>query len=112
MLASVSLAGGAVALASGSGNSAGDNQYVDPLTSTTATPTTTSAAPTTTTPATSTAPPPSSSADAGSNTTAASSESSTTGTLPFTGLNLWACIAVGVGMLAAGIGLRHATRSV
>ena len=106
----------ASALASGTGTSAGDQQYVDPLTSTTSTRTTTHAS---TTPAasSSTTPAPSSPAvstgsttSAPATTTPASSSTShaSSGTLPFTGLNIEACLAVGVGLLAAGLALRRA----
>jgi len=104
----------ASALASGTGTSAGDQQYVDPLTTTTAT-THASTAPTTT--SSSTSPPASSSSSAttaSTTTTPTTTTSSTSpaatgagGTLPFTGLNVEACVAVGLGLLGTGLILRR-----
>ena len=103
------------ALASGTGTSAGDQQYVDPLTTTTPASTT----PASTTPAASTAPATASSSgastsSAGSTTTTTpttsaptSSAQATSDTLPYTGLNVEACVAVGIGLLGAGLVLRR-----
>jgi hypothetical protein len=113
----------AVALA----DSAGDQQYIDPLAGNTtptashpppATPAPVASAPASSAPApaSSAAPaastavqtasdpaPPSSAATA---TTAAASQP----TLPFTGLNVWMCAAVGAGMVGAGLALRRLAR--
>jgi 2-oxoisovalerate dehydrogenase E2 component (dihydrolipoyl transacylase) len=113
-LLAVPLAG--TALASGTGTSAGDQQYVDPLTPTTSAPTTPAqTTPASSTPAasstpTTTASSGASSSSAGSTATAAASapsNSATSGTLPFTGLNVEACVAVGIGLLGAGLLLRR-----
>jgi hypothetical protein len=112
-LAALGLVVTATALASGSGTSAGDQQYVDPLTTSTAQPTTQSS----TTPSASSAPtspaPSATTAAAPTSTTTATTPSSpsshaASGTLPFTGLNIEACVAVGAGLLGAGLVLRRA----
>jgi hypothetical protein len=41
-------------------------------------------------------------------TTSSTGSKASSKTLPFTGLNLWACVALGVGLLAAGLALRRA----
>ena len=121
-LAVPALLGAAAAFATGP--SAGDNQYTDPLGSS-STSSTTSSAPA----PTSTAPPPSStssppasqgtpasgsssatSATPTASTTTVSSSSTTgqaTSTLPRTGFNALLAVAVGLGLLATGIGLRR-----
>ena len=109
VLLALPLAG--TALASGTGTSAGDQQYVDPLTTTAPASTT----PASTTPAASTAPATASSSgastsSAGSTTTTTpttSSAQATSDTLPYTGLNVEACVAVGIGLLGAGLVLRR-----
>jgi hypothetical protein len=112
VLAALSLPLASGALASGTGTSAGDQQYVDPLTTTTTTP-----APTTTSTSPASAPatgkggsfsgsffPSSSTTSGGSTNTTASSGS---GTLPFTGLNVEACVALGLGLFGTGLILRR-----
>lgn len=124
MIMALVLLAPAVALA----DSAGDQQYIDPLAGN-PTPTASHAAPTTPAPVASapasSAPAPSSSAapaasapaqpatdsaapsSAATATTAAASQP----TLPFTGLNVWMCAAVGAGMLGLGLGLRRLARA-
>ncbi len=113
-LAAIGLLGTATALASGTGTSAGDQQYVDPLTTTTA-PTTTTQASTPST--TQTSPSPSSSAASAGTTTSsttsttpssASTARASSGTLPYTGLNVEASLALGLGLVGAGVALRRA----
>lgn len=107
----------ASALASGSGTSAGDQQYVDPLTTTTPATTHTSTTQTTTTQATtstgttsapsSPASTPSSSSPATATSTATTPASTSSRTLPYTGLNIEACVGFGLGLLGAGLLLRR-----
>ena len=108
-------------------DSAGDQQYIDPLAGNT-TPTASHPPPTAPAPVAS-APESSTPAPAGSSAPAASAPAQTTSdpappssaatattaaasqpTLPFTGLNVWMCAAVGVGMLGAGLALRRLAR--
>jgi hypothetical protein len=106
----------ATTLASGTGTSAGDQQYVDPLTTTTSTHSSTTSAPAA--PAPSSAPA-ASSASSGA-TTGTAPTSTTAGaqtapaahaaTLPYTGLDIGACVAVGVAMLGGGFLLRRTVR--
>jgi hypothetical protein len=112
---------GGVALAQGGGNSAGNSQYVDPLSgnghhkssshssSSQGTSTSSSSSSTTTTSTTAGSSTLSSSAPSSvaGNTTSSSTKDSSKA-LPFTGLNLWACVALGVGLLGAGLALRRA----
>jgi hypothetical protein len=110
----------AVALANGP--SAGDNQYTDPLagTKTTKSTTTATTAPQpTTTPQTTTTPaapspgstgslsssPPTATSSSASTTTGASSSHS--GTLPMTGFDAWLGLAVGAGLIGAGVAVRR-----
>jgi hypothetical protein len=110
------LAGPTVALAQG-GGSAGDQQYTDPFGSTTHSSTTqtqpqqtTTSAPATTPPATSTTPATvTSSADAGS-TPVATAASSNGKTLPYTGLDLWTVVGVGLTLMASGLLIRVRSR--
>jgi hypothetical protein len=111
------LAGPTVALAQG-GGSAGDQQYTDPFGSTTHSSTThtqtqpqqTTTAPVTTPPATSTTPATvTSSADAGS-TPVATAASSNGKTLPYTGLDLWTVVGVGLTLMASGLLIRVRSR--
>jgi hypothetical protein len=114
-IAALMLVGAGAALAgsgNGCGGSAGDSQYVDPLgcptTSTSTTPPPTTPPPTTTT-GTATPPP----AIVASATATASSAA--TGhdpkSLPRTGLDVWAAVALGAGLLGAGIVIRRLARS-
>jgi hypothetical protein len=101
------LLGTGSALAGGGGGSAGNSQYVDPLSAKpsghhkTQTTTTTAGTPSTT--GTST----------GSSTLSQSAPSSVASSgssgkkLPFTGLDLWACIGLGLGLLGVGLALRR-----
>ena len=108
-LLALGLSAGALAAGGGTTTSAGDNQYVDPLTSTTHK---TSPATTPTTPSqTATAPSTSSTVratttSATASTTATASDAPTK-TLPFTGLNVGGILAAGLGLLAAGLALRR-----
>jgi hypothetical protein len=112
------LAGPTVALAQG-GGSAGDQQYTDPFGSTTHASTThtqtqpqqtTTSAPVTTPPAASTTPATvTSSADAGS-TPVATAASSNGKTLPYTGLDLWTVVGVGLTLMASGLLIRVRSR--
>lgn len=98
------------------GQSAGNQQYVDPLASTTPTAPASTSSPPATAQNTSPAATSSSSGSAASPTaTTASSSSgaparSASGTLPFTGLDLWPAVGVGFGLIASGIAIRRVTR--
>jgi hypothetical protein len=107
------LAASATTLAQGGGgNSAGNSQYVDPLHNGgghhsghgSSSGTSTSGSSTTTTTSGSSTPPPSQSSGAGSTS---SSPQAAGRTLPYTGLNLEACVGLGLALLAAGFGLRR-----
>ena len=110
-ICALSLLGAAASLAAsspGCSGSAGDSQYVDPLgcpttsTSTTPLPTTT---PPTTTPAAQHTPTPA--ATVATATGTAADPKSSHATLPYTGLDVWPAIALGAGLLGAGIVLRR-----
>jgi hypothetical protein len=107
-------------LASGTNTSAGDQQYVDPLTSTTSTshpsgsstPSSSSSGSSSSGSGSSLSQAPSTLATGSSSSGTTSSTAAHSGTLPFTGMNVWACIAIGVGLLGTGLVLRrsvHAT---
>lgn len=106
VIAVFSLAGAAAVMASGTGTSAGDQQYVDPLTTTTPAPTTSTGSSTL-----SQSPPATLSSGSSTTTTPSTTAAQSTGTLPYTGMNVWACAAVGVGLLGCGLGLRRIVRS-
>jgi hypothetical protein len=122
VLSVLPLARPAVSLADGGGNdqSAGDNQYVDPLAGTQPAakakprPKPRPASPTASTaPATSTS---SSSATSSSSSTAAAAKATATRasrahTLPRTGLPIALIAAVGLALLAAGLALRRVARA-
>jgi LPXTG-motif cell wall-anchored protein len=101
VLASVVLApaGGALA-AGGTTTSAGDQQYLDPLASSTP-----SAPPPTAPPAT---PPITSPASAPS--TGAAHHDPGGRTLPYTGFNVWVLVWAGLGLITLGLALRRMTR--
>jgi hypothetical protein len=109
----------AIALA-GSGSSAGDSQYVDPLAAT-ATHPHSSTTPSSSTPSGSVPTPPAASvtssptASVSTATTPAAPTSATTSTaprtLPFTGIDTWLVAAVGAGLAGAGLVLRRAPRA-
>jgi hypothetical protein len=119
------LAGPTVALAQG-GGSAGDQQYTDPFGSTThgssthtqtqtQTQQTTTSAPATTPPATSTSPATAPAtvtggADTTTTTPVATAASSSGKTLPYTGLDLWTVVGVGLTLMASGILIRVRSR--
>ena len=131
-----SLAGAAAVLASGTSTSAGDQQYVDPLTGTGSSNTSHpsgssgsgsgssssssgssssssgSSSSTSNTPLSQSAPSTLNSGTSGSSASSASGTSSGGhgGTLPFTGLNVWACVGIGVGLLGTGLVLRRTVR--
>ena len=103
--------------------SAGNQQYVDPLASTTPTapastgsppPPSSSAPPASSSaPATSSAPPTSSAPATSAPATGASSDApahAAGATLPFTGLDLWPAVAVGFGLIGSGLVLRRLAR--
>jgi LPXTG-motif cell wall-anchored protein len=120
VLLAATVLGPAAALAA-SGPSAGDNQYTDPLKSTTTTASKPAKSASTTTPAAT--PPPSTSSGtintappvATATTTAptatiattASSATSTSATLPRTGYDSWLAAALGAGLVAAGLSVRR-----
>ena len=115
------LLSGGTALAGGGGGSAGNSQYVDPLSSQSHSghhktkSTGTSASTTTSTTPSSSTLSQSAPSSVSSGTTSSGSTKSSAGsgkTLPFTGLNLWACIGLGLGMLGAGLALRRALARV
>jgi hypothetical protein len=117
MLAVLPLARPAVSLADGGGNdnSAGDNQYVDPLAGTQPAPKAKPkpkprpASPTASTaPATST---PSASTTSSPTTSKATARASQTRTLPRTGLPVAVVAALGLALLAAGLALRRTARA-
>jgi hypothetical protein len=103
----------ASAAAAGTDTSAGNQQYLDPLTSSASSPSTppgASAGGSSTSPQS----PPASSAGAAAKASSARPSTSTVhdpgGTLPYTGLNVWPYGAVGIGLLGAGLVLRRAAR--
>jgi Alphavirus glycoprotein J len=102
------------AMATGTTTSAGDQQYVDPLTTTT--PSHASTAPAAPQPAPTSAPAaaPSSSTGPVSSSSAASAPAPqvSSSTLPYTGLDIGACVALGAGLLGAGLLLRRVMRRV
>jgi hypothetical protein len=114
-------AGASLAASSpGCSGSAGDQQYVDPLgcptTSTSSappptTPTTTPAQQTpttpTTTPAQQTPTPSATVASATTTTPTAADPKSSSGKLPYTGLEVWPAVALGVALFGAGVALRR-----
>jgi hypothetical protein len=113
-LATLGLLLTASALASGTGTSAGDQQYIDPLAATTTTSSQASTTPATTAPnspaATTTTPPASASTTsdtAPSTTTSSSDAPKASGTLPFTGLDVEACLAIGLALLGGGLAVRR-----
>ncbi len=102
VLASVALAPAGTAVAgSGTTTSAGDQQYLDPLASTTpsATP---SPAPPTAAPSPPTATPP--------QPAPARRDPSRNHTLPYTGFNLWVLVWAGLGLIALGVLVRWLSR--
>jgi hypothetical protein len=107
-------AGSAVADSGGGGGSAGNSQYVDPLSGHSSGHSKSKS--TTTTASTSSSTPSSGSSSSTLSQSAPSSVSTSTSstgrTLPFTGLNLWACIGLGLGLLGAGLALRRALARV
>ncbi len=117
LVGAVSLLGAGPALAQGgTTTSAGDQQYIDPLANTNPAPSpsapapastsTTSSAPASPTPAAAPAQPAVPAATPATTTTSADPG----GTLPYTGLNLGLILAVGVGLLVAGLVLRRVAR--
>jgi hypothetical protein len=117
------LAGPTVALAQG-GGSAGDQQYTDPFGSTTHSSThtqtqtqtqpTTTSAPATTPAATSTAPTTApATAPASTDTSSSAVATAATGsgaTLPYTGLDLWTVVGIGLTLMATGLLIRVGSR--
>lgn len=105
----------ALALAQGgTGTSAGDQQYVDPLTSTTPAPSTAASSPSTPSASSSASPSTSGSSPSASTGSAssppASASPSSSATLPYTGLNLWPLVLVGIALIAGGALIRLALR--
>jgi hypothetical protein len=129
-----SLAGAAAVLASGTSTSAGDQQYVDPLTgsNTTTHPSSSSntgstgsgstgsgstgsgssssSSPSTTNGTLSSSPATSSGTSSSSTSDPGTSAGGHSGTLPFTGMNVWACVAIGAALLGTGLVLRRIVR--
>ena len=101
-------AGASLAASSpGCSGSAGDQQYVDPLGCPT---TSTSSAPPPTTPTTTPAqqtPTPATVASATTTTPTSADPKSSSGKLPYTGLELWPSVALGVALFGAGVALRR-----
>src|SRR2546421_3526416 len=133
-LAVGSLAGAAAVLAQGTSTSAGDQQYVDPLTGSNTSSQPSGSSSSSSSGSGSSSGSTSSSGAGSSSSTGSSSDSqssstltsgstgsasasgtgtsaSARGTLPFTGMNVWACVAIGVGMLGAGLVLRRTVRA-
>jgi hypothetical protein len=111
-IGALALAVPAVSLAGG-GSSAGDQQYVDPLSGSSHHSTTTTASPATPTPApvaSASSSTPTATATAATSTTAATGSSSASKQLPFTGMNVWLAAGIGLLMLGAGVGIRRAVR--
>ena len=117
-LFAVSVWAPASALANGCNSSAGDQQYVDPLQNCNPAPsssgTHTNPAPSTSVPTPATTPTPiasTSSTTAVTATTATThgSDPSSSKTLPYTGLNLGAALAVAMSLLGGGLVLRRLT---
>jgi hypothetical protein len=121
VVCAVVLLGAAAALANGP--SAGDQQYIDPLsgshhhsksntssgsssTTPTVTPTTSTPAPATVTPTTSTTAT-SASSTPSTTTTSSGSHDPSGKTLPFTGFDVWLAAALGLGLLTTGVYLRR-----
>lgn len=109
-----SLTAAATVLASGTSTSAGDQQYVDPLTATTSTSQTATSSSGSSSSGSSSSSSSSSSLSsaapsplASGTTSSSSTTSAHSGTLPFTGMNVWACVAIGVGLLGTGLVLRR-----
>ena len=122
-LSAIFLGGAAAVLASGTSTSAGDQQYVDPLTSTSNSshPSTSSSSSgssssssgSSSSTSNSSLSQSSSSSSSGSSGTSGSGSSASAhgGTLPFTGMNVWACAAIGVGLFGTGLVLRRSVRA-
>lgn len=117
-----SLTGAAAVLASGTNTSAGDNQYVDPLAGTTHASSSPTSSPSSSSSSSGSSSSSSNSSLSTAPSTLASGSSSSTdptgtgssahgGTLPFTGMNIWACVAIGAGLLGAGVLLRRGIRA-
>ncbi|HEY6396253.1 MAG TPA: hypothetical protein VIX82_02245 [Solirubrobacteraceae bacterium] len=109
------LLGGGMALAAsstGCPGSAGDSQYVDPLGCKKTHTTPASPPPTNQTPPPATTTTPQATiASATTTTTTAAHDPSSKGSLPRTGLDVWAAIALGLGLFAAGIAVRRSVPS-
>jgi hypothetical protein len=125
-LSAIFLGGAAAVLASGgTSTSAGDQQYVDPLTGTNGSshPSTSSSSSSsgsgssssgTSSPTSNSSLAPSStssSSDPGGSSGSGSTASAHSGTLPFTGMNVWAAVAIGLGLFGTGLVLRRSVRA-
>jgi LPXTG-motif cell wall-anchored protein len=116
------LAAGTALAQGGTTTSAGDQQYVDPLTNTATTPAPATSAPAPSAPAPSasssapTSAPPASATAAPSSAPSApvtpTSSGGGSGTLPYTGVNVGLIVAIGLGLLLAGLILRRLARRV
>jgi hypothetical protein len=96
-LFSLALGEAGVARADGSRTSAGDQQYVDPLRTTSSVPASTAASP-------------ASSTVAPARPSAPRSSHEPSRSLPYTGLNVWLVVGAGVGLIGLGLALRRFTR--
>ena len=106
LLTLVALMGSATAAGAGSSTSAGDNQYVDPLTATSTT-SSTSAEPPSTAPSSS-APAVGEPKPEGAAASAMHDSRYFAGRqLPYTGFDVRLCVAVGIGLLGCGLILRR-----
>ncbi len=118
ILGLLALTDGAALAQGGGNNSAGNSQYVDPLANSghskggsssqgTSTPTTSANATPPTGSSTLSQSAPTSVTGSTSSSSSGTSSQASSRTLPFTGLDLWACVGLGVALLAAGLALRR-----
>jgi hypothetical protein len=102
------------------GQSAGNQQYVDPLASSTPSSSSASGSAPAAASSPSSTPSPSATASASSSSNSSSqarstpasgaSAASSSRTLPFTGLDLWPAVAIGFGLIGSGLAIRRVAR--